>query len=185
VWYVFEVLTFWWVFGCSLFLTGVDHVTILFAVRFLNDTLSATFSVVLLKQIFPPYLVKYTAFYATRGFSATYTRGVHCSLLSQMISACILLSYFTKTHFSMSSHVRVILDLMGFVVNMIAEFIMFNIRALQQYLTLCNKTNKYTCKNTKSTNSYINNGIAIPLQAWTGPEGSRRLRLPDFKIFGT
>jgi len=22
---------------------------------------------------------------------------------------------------------------------------------------------------------------AIPLQAWTGPEGSRRLRLPDFK----
>ena len=25
----------------------------------------------------------------------------------------------------------------------------------------------------------------IPLQAWTGPEGSRRLRLPDFKTFGT
>jgi len=22
---------------------------------------------------------------------------------------------------------------------------------------------------------------AIPLQAWTGPEGARRLRLPDFK----
>ena len=22
---------------------------------------------------------------------------------------------------------------------------------------------------------------AIPLQAWTGPEGSRRLKLPDFK----
>jgi len=28
-------------------------------------------------------------------------------------------------------------------------------------------------------------GIAIPLQAWTGPEGSRRFRLPDFKIVGT
>jgi len=28
-------------------------------------------------------------------------------------------------------------------------------------------------------------GKAIPLQAWTGPEGSRRLRLPDFKIVGT
>jgi hypothetical protein len=27
-------------------------------------------------------------------------------------------------------------------------------------------------------------GKAIPLQAWTGPEGSRRLRLPDFKAFG-
>ena len=23
------------------------------------------------------------------------------------------------------------------------------------------------------------------LQAWTGPEGSRRLRLPDFKTIGT
>jgi hypothetical protein len=28
-------------------------------------------------------------------------------------------------------------------------------------------------------------GKAIPLQAWTGPEGSRTLRLPDFKTFGT
>jgi hypothetical protein len=27
-------------------------------------------------------------------------------------------------------------------------------------------------------------GKAIPLLAWTGPEGSRRLRLPDFKTFG-
>ena len=25
-----------------------------------------------------------------------------------------------------------------------------------------------------------NKGKAIPLQTWTGPEGSRRLRLPDF-----
>ena len=28
-------------------------------------------------------------------------------------------------------------------------------------------------------------GKAIPLQPWTGPEGSRRLRLPDFKTVGT
>jgi hypothetical protein len=28
-------------------------------------------------------------------------------------------------------------------------------------------------------------GKAIPLQAWTGPEGSRTLRLPDFKTIGT
>jgi len=28
-------------------------------------------------------------------------------------------------------------------------------------------------------------GKAIPLQAWTGPEGSKRLRLPDFKTVGT
>jgi hypothetical protein len=28
-------------------------------------------------------------------------------------------------------------------------------------------------------------GKAIPLQTLTGPEGSRRLRLPDFKTIGT
>ena len=28
-------------------------------------------------------------------------------------------------------------------------------------------------------------GIAIPLQSWIDPEGSRRLRLPDFKTIGT
>jgi hypothetical protein len=28
-------------------------------------------------------------------------------------------------------------------------------------------------------------GKAIPLRAWTGPEGSRRLRLPEFKTIGT
>jgi len=27
-------------------------------------------------------------------------------------------------------------------------------------------------------------GKAIPLQAWTGPQGSRSLRLPDFKTIG-
>jgi len=30
----------------------------------------------------------------------------------------------------------------------------------------------------------IAKGNAIPLQAWTGPEGSRKLRLPDFKTIG-
>ena len=32
---------------------------------------------------------------------------------------------------------------------------------------------------------FIVKGKLIPLQAWTGPEGSRRLRLPDFKTIGT
>jgi len=31
----------------------------------------------------------------------------------------------------------------------------------------------------------IGKGKIIPLQAWTGPEGSRRLRLPDFKTIST
>jgi hypothetical protein len=28
-------------------------------------------------------------------------------------------------------------------------------------------------------------GKAIPLQTWTGPKGSRRLRLADFRTIGT
>jgi hypothetical protein len=31
----------------------------------------------------------------------------------------------------------------------------------------------------------LNKGKAIPLLAWTGPYGSRRLKLPDFKTIGT
>jgi hypothetical protein len=42
--------------------------------------------------------------------------------------------------------------------------------------------------NYKTLSSYIQvkaKGKAIPLQAWTGPEGSRRLRFPDIKTLGT
>jgi hypothetical protein len=35
------------------------------------------------------------------------------------------------------------------------------------------------------TDSPIDKGKAIPLQAWTGSEGYRRLRFPDFKTIGT
>jgi hypothetical protein len=31
----------------------------------------------------------------------------------------------------------------------------------------------------------MSKGKAIALQVWTGPEDSRRLRLPDFKTIGT
>ena len=27
---------------------------------------------------------------------------------------------------------------------------------------------------------YVYKGKAVPLQAWTGPQGSRKLRFPDF-----
>jgi len=30
-----------------------------------------------------------------------------------------------------------------------------------------------------------NKGKAIPVQTWTGPEGSRRLRFPDFVTIAT
>ena len=36
-----------------------------------------------------------------------------------------------------------------------------------------------------SNNSSSSKGKAIPLQACTGPEGSRRLRFPDFKTLST
>jgi hypothetical protein len=32
---------------------------------------------------------------------------------------------------------------------------------------------------------YTKKGKAIPLQAWTGPEDSRKFRLSDFKTIGT
>jgi len=31
----------------------------------------------------------------------------------------------------------------------------------------------------------LDKGKAIPLQVWTGPEGSRRMSLPEFKTIGT
>jgi len=34
-------------------------------------------------------------------------------------------------------------------------------------------------------NVYKAKGKAIPLKAWTDPEGSRRMRLPDLKTIGT
>jgi hypothetical protein len=35
------------------------------------------------------------------------------------------------------------------------------------------------------TAKFVVKGKAIPLQALTGPEGSRRMRLPDFKTVST
>jgi len=39
-------------------------------------------------------------------------------------------------------------------------------------------------KNLKYISQTLGRGKAIPLQAWTGPECSRRLRLPDFMTVG-
>ena len=43
-------------------------------------------------------------------------------------------------------------------------------------------------KNSKNSNNLwkiYDLGKSIPLEAWTGPEGSRSLRLLDFKTIGT
>jgi len=45
----------------------------------------------------------------------------------------------------------------------------------------CSIHYKYHCVDTETCKK----GRAIPLQAWRGPEGSRRLRLPDFKTFSS
>jgi hypothetical protein len=42
----------------------------------------------------------------------------------------------------------------------------------------------YLAGQTKLLFRNIGKGKATPLQALTGPEGSRSLRLPDFKIIG-
>ena len=60
--------------------------------------------------------------------------------------------------------------------------------------TVCTVCTVYTRINYRivpvnNLNKYLHygtsNGKAISLQAWTGPEGSRRLRFPDFKTIGT
>jgi hypothetical protein len=44
---------------------------------------------------------------------------------------------------------------------------------------------KFKCKTPVPKGKGKGKSKAIPIQAWTGPEGSRRLRLPDFKTIGT
>jgi len=43
------------------------------------------------------------------------------------------------------------------------------------FMPVCGQLNPYP----------FGKGKAIPLQAWTCPEESRKLRLPDFKTIGT
>jgi hypothetical protein len=46
--------------------------------------------------------------------------------------------------------------------------------------------NIYKLTRVKSTcSSDKGKGKAIPVQAWTGPDGSRRVRIPDLKTIGT
>jgi hypothetical protein len=43
----------------------------------------------------------------------------------------------------------------------------------------------YTGRQTQLYSVYVKKKKAVPLQAWTGPQGSRRLRLPDFETIST
>jgi hypothetical protein len=44
---------------------------------------------------------------------------------------------------------------------------------------------KIPCSISLSISKEAAKGKAIPVQTWTGPEGSRRLRFPDIKTVGT
>jgi hypothetical protein len=48
-----------------------------------------------------------------------------------------------------------------------------------------NSRKKWVCMEFVTDISQTVKGKAIPVHPWTGPEGSRRLRLPDFKTVGT
>jgi len=41
------------------------------------------------------------------------------------------------------------------------------------------------CIETRRIVFFYRKGKAVPLQAWSGPEGSRKLRFPDFHDNGT
>jgi len=49
----------------------------------------------------------------------------------------------------------------------------------------CQEQETYITTNNPNFAYALRKGKAIPLQAWTGPKVSRRLRLPDFKTIGT
>jgi hypothetical protein len=40
-------------------------------------------------------------------------------------------------------------------------------------------------KNRTKISEVLHEGKAIPVQTWRGPDGSRRIRLPDFKTIST
>jgi len=44
---------------------------------------------------------------------------------------------------------------------------------------------QFFCRYSHQYHINAKKGKAIQLQAWKGPEGSRRLRFPDFKTIGT
>ena len=50
------------------------------------------------------------------------------------------------------------------------------------YIYLCVCVRMYVCMYVCKDKG---KGTSVPLQAWTGPEGSRKLRLPDFMTVGT
>jgi hypothetical protein len=60
-----------------------------------------------------------------------------------------------------------------------------NLVALKNDTEFINKLSDYQLATTQLIMFMKSKDKAIPLQSWTSPEGSSRLRLPDFMTIGT
>ena len=56
---------------------------------------------------------------------------------------------------------------------------------LKEAVSIIDWTNRWTKRQSDRPVDDKVKGKAVPLQVWTGPEGSRRLRPQDFKTVGT
>jgi hypothetical protein len=80
---------------------------------------------------------------------------------------------------------KIIKEMPGSVANGTSCSIPYTQRRVEIYiwdLTNHSLLNKYSILKIKTL--WVTKGKVIPVQAWTGPEGSSRLRLPDFKTIG-
>jgi len=55
---------------------------------------------------------------------------------------------------------------------------------IKQYMCVVYRNVKSIQISKSSLNAKVTKGKAVPLQAWTGPQGSRQLRFPDFRTVG-
>jgi hypothetical protein len=66
------------------------------------------------------------------------------------------------------------------------EFINVFLKTIKSYFPkTLRMTGDYLAVDKTFHGAFLKSNKAIPLQALTGPEGSRSLRLPDFKTIGT
>jgi hypothetical protein len=75
----------------------------------------------------------------------------------------------------------------GVYVKDLSSFVCKSVKEIEQVMFIGNQNRKigYVCMYVCMYVCRCVKGKAISLQVLTGPEGSRRLKLPDFKTFGT
>jgi hypothetical protein len=73
---------------------------------------------------------------------------------------------------------------MSGIVHCMLWIVKFKVREHCEYFCVFNELLPYEKNIYQWNKDFKGKGTAISLQAWTGPEGSRRLRLPDFMTVG-